>query len=309
MDPVSSAVCSVAVSDVIVCCQSNLGIEAIIAGKPVVNVVIDEFAQGLFDEGMGHLFNEDDAVLNARTVADIAPAIESALLDLETKEAFFSKRPETIRRFNFSDDGKATERLCALVLTLVEKGADLVPPVERWPDYEALLAQAVPAGTDRVLIIGRAASHVADRVLHLHPDAEVVTAGCLDQQGEQTWPVVVLADPVPHSAEAAEILSAARTVLDDNGTLVALFLHGGAAEAQDAFDKKVWAPPREGASGASPMGQYSWQGVEMVLSRAGFVPEQAHSRIRLIAHDTQPDESRDTLRDAAHVDGWVVQAR
>ncbi len=309
MDHVSSAMCCVAVSDVIVCCQSNLGIEAIIAGKPVINVVIDEFAQAAFDEGMGRLFCEDDAVLEARTPADIAPAIESALLDPDTKEAFLAKRPKTIRRFNFSDDGKATDRLCALVLTLLEKSADFVAPVERWPDYEALLARAIPSGADRVLVVGRAASYVADQVRYLSPNVEVATAETLEQQRERTWPVIVIADPAPHDAEAVENLSAARAALDDDGTLVALFLHGGAAEAQDAFDNRVWAPPREGASGASPMGQYSWQGVEMVLSRAGLVPERAHPRTRLVAHDTQSGEDGGVLRDVAHIDGWVVEMR
>lgn len=104
--------------DVLVCTHSNMGIEAILAGKPVVNAALDEVLGDVFLEGAGPLFHEDDAVLWARSSAEIAPAIERALLDGQTQDRLRRSRPVSIERFNGVSDGRAMDRVCDLALSM-----------------------------------------------------------------------------------------------------------------------------------------------------------------------------------------------
>ena len=115
-----------AAADVLVCTESNLGIEAILWQKPVVNVVLDVIPARVFEEGLGPLFTEDDAVLIARNEPQIADAVEAALTDAGTRRRLLDARPASIRRFNHVNDGGATARVCTLALDMIENGKDYV---------------------------------------------------------------------------------------------------------------------------------------------------------------------------------------
>jgi glycosyltransferase involved in cell wall biosynthesis len=311
IDNVTSALCCVTMTDVLVCCQSNLGIEAVIAGKPVVNCVIDEFAQAVFDEGIGRLYLDENAVVSVRSVDAVAPAIEAALLDDGTRQQFLLRRPDTIRRFNGVNDGKAIDRLCALVLDLVKKGHEHVAPVERWLDLEPAMARAVPDSSGRVVVAGRAARYAADTVASIRPDLTVDVASVLKPSVEARCPVLVLSDPVPHGGEADAVLSTARELLAPDGMLVAAFLHGGAAEAQDALSSGLWAPERSGAESFSPWGHYSRTGVDLALSRCGFEVHSVHPKTRSRPGDdvAAAMSATEGLGGSAAVDAWIVCAR
>lgn len=117
-----TAIDCVAACDVFACTHSNMGIEAILAGKPVVNVALDNELGDVFSEGVGPLFTEVDAVLWARDADSIAPTLERALLDDTAREELRRSRPASIERFNGNLDGKATDRVCDLALAMA-KGA------------------------------------------------------------------------------------------------------------------------------------------------------------------------------------------
>ncbi len=119
---------SIAISDVLLCTQSNMGIEAILMGKPVINVDLEEYGAAMYRTGMGPAFDEGDAVIHVAQCEDIAPAIERALLEPATRAALHAQRGRSIRRFNERNDGRASERVADCIIRLLATGGALVPP-------------------------------------------------------------------------------------------------------------------------------------------------------------------------------------
>jgi len=140
--PVYESLCA---TDVCLCTQSNIGIEAILLGLPVVNVNLAGAGDSMYREGLGPTFDENDAVLHASSVAEIEAGIEAALTDAETRELLLQRRAESIRKFNHSLDGKATERVASTILSLLnENGMTCEAPAIENPKQssaEAALTQ------------------------------------------------------------------------------------------------------------------------------------------------------------------------
>ncbi|MFA6239804.1 MAG: hypothetical protein WC655_02680, partial [Candidatus Hydrogenedentales bacterium] len=105
--------------DVFACTHSNMGIEAILADKPVVNIALNDELGDVFTEGAGPLFDEQDAVLWARNRAAIVPALERAALDDNSRDQLARRRASSIERFNGGLDGKSTARVCSLALEMM----------------------------------------------------------------------------------------------------------------------------------------------------------------------------------------------
>ena len=263
-----SAVACLAIADVLVCVESNLGIEAILAGKPVVTCLVDEAARAVANEGFGRLFGADDAVLLAGRPEEIAPAVEAALLDAGTRRRFLERRVGSIRRLNHANDGKATARVCALALEMIEHGAAYVAAANRYPEFELALAACVPSGARRILIVGRGADYVGQAIASSRSDVEIETRRSIAHGGR--FDAVVVAAPLPHTEEVYDALRAARGALESRGVLVAACRHGAGSDALDAFEARKWAPARPGADAADSVGEYTGKGLEDVLSRTGF---------------------------------------
>ena len=293
-DPVCAA-------DVLLCTHSNMGIEAILQGKPVINVAIDEFGGPIFCEGIGPLFEPGDAVLTARTEDEIVSSVEAALLDDATRAQLAAARPATKAKFNYMNDAKATERFCALVLDLIDNGHTLVPPVDRFPEFEHALAQAVPPTAKRVTVLGNAAEYQAQAISLRHPEAAVTCVRSAEDAPESEADAVVLADPVPHSAAAEAALHGAAGLLAKEGALVAAFRCGLRPEVAEALESDSWYPPRKGMDSADFMGEYTRKGVEIVLSRCDFEARTVHA-VPFLASEEAENERPD-------IDGWVVQAQ
>jgi CDP-Glycerol:Poly(glycerophosphate) glycerophosphotransferase len=295
---------SVVTADVMLCTHSNLGVEALLLGKPVINVAIDRLAGPVFQEGEGPLFLEDDAILWAREADEIAPLVEKALSDSSTRQRLSEGRPATAERYNYLNDGKATDRVCALVQEMMEHPARFVQPVARWPEFEPGLADAVPAGASTILVVGRAARHVADAVSSRRPDAAVTTADSPGQSRRGPFDAVVLADPVPHDAGAEALLEQARDCINGDGMIIAAFRNGGCWEAAESFVAGRWVPRRPGAEPPAHAAQFSWVGIEVLLSRCGL-DSLSHADVSNV-----PEALSSSRNGAANaVQASIVQAR
>ena len=119
IDTILPAHGSATLADVMVCSQSNLGIEALFLGKPVVNVILEEFAGPVVREGMGPLYLPEDGVVEVRASSDLTNAIGSAYLDLTLRTSLKDRRTDTIQRFNSYQDGMSTARFISLLETLL----------------------------------------------------------------------------------------------------------------------------------------------------------------------------------------------
>ncbi len=263
---------TMAAVDALVCTHSNMGIEAILLGVPVVNVAIDALAEPVFREGTGPLFLEDDAVLWARVEDEVEPAIEAAILDEPTRQHLREMRPKSIERFNHANDGQATERVCNLALDMIRCGDAYLRSNGRHPDIEAALARTVPGDAHTILVAGEAASYAADAVTAACPEANTEIVSQFDLDSRTDFDAVVLADPVPHDASVHAILRAAAQRLDETGVVVAAFRNGTSREATETFRTGRWIPPRRNGGPATDAGQYSPAGIELVLSRCGLEP-------------------------------------
>ncbi|MFO7973281.1 MAG: hypothetical protein R6V12_01450 [Candidatus Hydrogenedentota bacterium] len=118
---------SLAVSDVVLCTQSNFGIEAILLGKPVINVDLEAYGAAMHRVGLGPAFDNGDAVIHVAHRDEIVPAIERALLDPESRASLQARRRRSVRRFNGVNDGRASERVADLIVRLIETEKGPVP--------------------------------------------------------------------------------------------------------------------------------------------------------------------------------------
>ncbi|HOE66024.1 MAG TPA: hypothetical protein PLO62_05820 [Candidatus Hydrogenedentes bacterium] len=269
IDVITSPAACIAMTDLLACVQSNLGIEAIIAGKPVINIAIDTCGGELFQDGLGPLFREGDAAVTVCEAAGIAPAIEAALLDPQTQETFWARRPETVRRFHSFADGKSTERVCRLMLDMMAHGDRYRIPVDRFPETEKALVEATPRGEGRLLALGRAARHVA-RMFEIVRGAEISACETVSALPEGPWDAIIVSDPMPHDGDAEGLLRDCLCRLAPDGTIVMTFFHSGTLEAVEGYRARAWAPPRSGADPACLMNGYSFAGMKVLLSRCGL---------------------------------------
>ncbi|MBI5094098.1 MAG: hypothetical protein HZB26_16855 [Candidatus Hydrogenedentes bacterium] len=301
-----SSVDIVSAVDVFLCTHSNMGIEALLRGLPVVNVALDAFGGPVFHEGIGPLFLDGDAVLHVRLAEDLAPAVEAALTDPATRERLLEARPDTIRRLNFANDGQAAERLCALALDMIGGNAKYTTPVHRYPEFEPAFAQVVPKDSRSILVVGQAAEHVAWVLQDTLPSA-AICLGRTIEMGEAVYDTVVFCDPIPHSARGVEYLARAREVVGDSGSVVTAFRHGASAEALDAFQAGEWAPPKPNGEPPALVGEFSRAGVEIALSRSGL---EAASRVavRALSIETEQINATGGIEDVT-VCAWVICAR
>lgn len=238
----TAPVACVAMADVLLCTHSNLALEAVMYGKPVVNVALDAYGKAVFEEGIGPFYREDDALLLARCVEDIAPAVEAAMTDPATRARLLERRPATVARLAGEFDGRATERLAALLCDMIRTGKPFYPLPPRFPELEHALAEQVPQAARRVAVLGDAARFVADGVRWMRADAEAAIAA--NAQEARDADVVVLADPLPVGPEAEMLLASVAKHINPEKVVVFAALKDGS--------------------------QRCLRGVEIVLSRCGL---------------------------------------
>ena len=113
---------SLVLSDVLVNTESNMGIEAILLGKPAICVNLPELWGDVLNEGFGGLFDEHDAVIRVENACDIASAIESAILDPQTRKHLLEKRKYSIKKFNHDNCGKGAEHVASVIASIVKNG-------------------------------------------------------------------------------------------------------------------------------------------------------------------------------------------
>jgi hypothetical protein len=297
---------SLAIADVVLCIQSNVGIEAILTGKPVINVMLDANGKEVFDEGWGRLFNERDAVLDVREAATLVPAIESVMCDDAVRAEILSRRDYSIEHFCDRPDGKASRRAAQVALSMMGYAPDRREAAERHPEFEPMLAGAVPDTAKQVLVVGRAAGYVADVIEARVPKATVVTAANSEEKSDR-FDCVVFSDPLPHTGEAEALLRVAAA--KSSSCVVAAFRNGGVYEARAAHAAAVWTPPIGPCEASIALGEFSQAGVDVVLSRGGLSAED----LLVVTGDPVPDVCVAAVPDPGEVAtlstvGWMVRA-
>jgi hypothetical protein len=276
----------IAVADCVICTNSNHGIQAVLAGVPVLNVALSAHGKGTLNEGLGPLFDEQDAVDTVREIDAIGPAIEGALGD-KVYEDFNAKRAATVRRFNYANDGNGLARFCTLVEDVVADPHAYVSPIARYPESEPALAAALAECGDNVLFAGRSAEAI--RSVVISEQGEVV-ASVSDATGDN-YDAVVLTDPLTAHDNPEALLRAAHARTGPGGCVLAAFVNGIGADVAEALAIARWTPARNDAEASAPMNGFSRNGVEILLSRS-----------MLTADAIKPYGFRGTK-------GWVVTCR
>lgn len=276
---------SLVITDVMVCTQSNIGLEALLLGKPVVNVDIAAFSGNLYEEGLGPLFAADDAVLHVREIEALAPAIERAVADDATRGRLRTAREATVAKYNHFHDGKAAERVAQLILELMNQP---VPAAcVRHPEFEPALLALARSSAKPVACAGRNAHRLAAMAefpMEFHGEAD-------DWSGKR-YATMVLADPLPADDAGHVLLGKAKAVADR----IIFFCRCPDEADLAAHGAGNIAPPRAGAEPARYAGQYSRGGIEVLLARCGL-EAGAWEDV------TSPASNRDN-----GTIGWVVSA-
>jgi len=247
--------------DALVCIQSNVGVEALLRGVPVINAAIEEFGGPVFNEGYGSLFQADDPILDARTPDEIAPAVEKAITDETTCTSLRARWQEVIPEFVHRADGQSVARIADLILEIADNPAQYAPPIQRYPEIETALSQAVPRSTTTIAVLGASAEHVINRIAHDHPNIHIANDNA---------DVIVIADPLPNDETAEHILRDAQTRLAENGAIICAARFGKHESAIAAFEAGTWAPARPGYDPPIPVNEYTEPGLALVLARAGL---------------------------------------
>jgi hypothetical protein len=102
-----------AAADLVVSINSNLGLEALLCGRPLVNV---PFMAGDADI----LFTPAPGLVALRGPADTAEAVGALLADAARREQLAAGALEGVRRWVHEPDGRAGERVAAVVSRLAE---------------------------------------------------------------------------------------------------------------------------------------------------------------------------------------------
>jgi len=123
---------------------------------------------------------------------------------------------------------------------------------------------------------------------------EVLAVPCLPAETPGLFDTLILLDPLPHTAEAEELLREGREKLTDDGIIVAGFRSGTTPGVLEAFrsDRPARLPNGIGLTGG--VRRYSRTGIDVLLSRAG-----------LDAVSVMPMQEADAREPKA----WIVQAR
>ncbi len=103
-------------ADLVICVESNIAIEAMLLDRPAMTLQLG----GLFQD---YLFSDEDGVLIARRPEQIAPAIEAALFDPQVQASLAQRRPYSLYRFGYLNDGRAFDRVLQLIDMMLDPGA------------------------------------------------------------------------------------------------------------------------------------------------------------------------------------------
>jgi len=290
-----------AMSDVFLATGSNMGVEAILLGKPVINVNLDGCGRDIYDTGCGQLYDSHDAALEVRDPEKIADAIERALLDDATRMRLEQARQYSIEKFNYRHDGKASDRVAGVIEQLIAPGRRYHPVIARFPELEHGLAAAVPDAADRVLIVGRAARWVAECIEARYPGAVLSTT--MDPAAvDATYPAIVFSDPLPATPRVYELLDAAYRRLTDAGCVVAA-AHNHAMTPVGRFPGFMGAPLVPGAQDPEWPGPMTYDGLALLLSRCDFDLLEVRDAMD-VARPAQQGKG-----DVRGAENWVVTGR
>ena len=103
-------------SDVIVCVESNIGIEGMLVNSPVINLRFSIPVRDTTDQ----LFGADDAVITVTRPEDLPQALGGALFDSNVAQRMAQLRPASVYRHSYLEDGQATARVIQLALRMLD---------------------------------------------------------------------------------------------------------------------------------------------------------------------------------------------
>ncbi|GMW01366.1 MAG: hypothetical protein AMXMBFR84_25030 [Candidatus Hydrogenedentota bacterium] len=285
---------AVASADVVLCTESHFGVEAILLGKPVINVVPPDCIGGIYDEGAGGLFHPGDAVAYVTDAAAIRESVVSAIIDEGFRTRMRNARLPTAKRINGFTDGHATERLCDLALDIMANEHRYTRPLDRYPSIEKALTQMVAAAARKVAVLGNARESLAKLVRIERPHAQVDSVYAFEADHAGFFDAVLISDPIAFEHNSEELLCGVRGLLAPNGLVHVAFRAGLGATHSRLMKQNRILPPRRGYDSISAGHGFTWTGVEDLMARSGYCVKHAANLRQAHGQDD--------------IDGWIVTA-
>lgn len=246
---------ALSLASLVICTQSNLGIEGLLLGTPAIDLVLRDLAQPVYDEGLGPLYWPEDAVWKVSERADFAPAVEALMTDPAASARLFARRDATIVAFNgYLDPGGAARfsRHASARMAYPPHKANAAPDPEPWA---APLAEGVAAavGSEPVAVVGSHASWLRTALEGRGVAVAAVEAGV-------RW--VIAADRLDGQRRIPRPLP---------GQTLLACAAGVGPEARDILAEGAWAPERRGPwERADDLGGMGLQALDRALCAAGW---------------------------------------
>ena len=98
------------ICDLLICENSTVGLEAMILGKPVVTLKIDDLPQIPYERY--------GAALSVSTAEEIVPAIDAALNNTEVRERLLRNARQFVQDYAYLQDGNASKRVAELMMDM-----------------------------------------------------------------------------------------------------------------------------------------------------------------------------------------------
>lgn len=282
---------ALAIADLTICTESNFAIESLLQGVPSICVNIPRISGGIYEEGLGALIREGDSIRIVREEDALQSAIGTLLFDASAREELLANRATSLRRFTDTQLPDSTTRFAHYAASLIDENEAPEYPVYYAHETE-LIAEAIPAGTRTVRIIGESQQFREA----LGADITLCDRGQAD--------CVVVDSPVPGDRRAHTILSQVEEAMADDGTLVFFAYHAKQQDAEEVFASGAWGVERPGYVRPDTLQGFSAAGIGVALSRVGLV---AHDW-RAIRNRTPIPESPTDMSDPSIV-GWVIRAK
>jgi len=181
----------VVAADVLIACDSNISVEAMMVGVPAINLL------NLNGLRLGPSFDADSGILEVEP-AQLAPALRRLLTDAAFREHQLQQAHARVGYYNLGFDGSASERVASLMLEMARpcrQSPDATPPAPRhfvWQSLDAhssavediqaeyhhhvrheliALFQRAP---NRILDVGCAAGVTGEAIKRQFPEATVI---------------------------------------------------------------------------------------------------------------------------------------
>lgn len=288
MDPLAHTENLVSAADVLVCVDSIVGVAGVLCGKPVINLPLVRFHDPLFQP--------HDPVVQAEDGPALARSVDALLNDSTLLGALREKRPRSCYEFNHLNDGRASERVAHLAVSMMDRPAHQARSFRYYDHPREELEPLVPHDAESILDVGCGAGAVGAHIKSRRPwmsvwGVEVVEEVAREakrkldgvvvgdiQQGAllegRRFDCVLLSDVLEHMTDPWTVLENLADRLTERGCIVASVPNVGHWSVVGQLAAGRWPYAEEGILDRDHVRFFTLEEIRRLFRETGWVIEE-----------------------------------